>query len=1848
MKKLAQTFFFVILSLLCLSSCKQNQKKEAVKIDQGFSNYISGFTSGMLSNQSSIRIRLNAENSEAVKLNEEISLKLFDFKPSIKGKAYWIDKKTIEFKPEGMLSSGTVYEVNFYLNKLMEVPDNYKTFAFKFQTKKLSFKLKDINLKPYNNSDTRINQLTGVLHTTDFIDEKKIESVLKAKFKQNEQPIVWKHIASENKHLFVVDSIRREEEGTELILSWDGASLGLEEKGEERVEISGLNEFKVIKIEVVHQPEQHVRIQFSDPLKQNQELRGLVRLKNQDNFKIVIEDNELKAYTQKRISGTKTLLIHKGIENSSGFKLKESSSTELTFEAIKPALQLLGKGVIVPNSDGVPFQFKAVNLNAVDLRIVKIYEDNVVQFFQENNYSGYSELKRVGRLVLKRKIDLVSENIIDYGKWNVFSFNIDDVIELEPGAIYRIDLSFKKAYSLYPCAGGNDSEDEIDGFTENDEAEYEYYDSPDNYFPYEYHYYEWKHRENPCHVAYYSDNKNVSRNVVASNLGIIAKMGEDKTLHVAVTDLRTTEPQSGVKLSLYNYQQQFITQINTDNQGRAVIKLTSMPFLLIAEKEKDKSFLKLNDGSSLSLSKFDVQGLKVEKGIKGFIYGERGVWRPGDTLFLNFILNDKNKVLPENHPIAFELINPEGKIVERSVQISTGQTIFPFITETDPDAPTGNWNARVSVGGAVFNKTIKIEAIKPNRLKIKIDFGDKIVHTQANGIKGDLQVNWLHGAVAKNLNAEVEMSLSPSKTVFKNYRNFTFDDPASKFYSNDFVVFKGKVDENGKASIVKSINVQKNAPGVLKAVFTSRVFEAGGDFSIDQFSIPYYPYDAYVGIQLPESDERNQMLVTDKKHTVELATVDASGNPISIDNIQVTVYKINWRWWWERSTENLGSYVTGRYHTPVITKKVASKDGYASFNFEIKYPAWGRYLIRAQLPGGHATGDIAYIDWPSWQARNQQDNPGGASMLIFSAEKEAYKVGEEIVVSIPSNENSRALVSIENGSKVIANYWLETEKDETIFKFKATEEMAPNIYIHVTLMQAHANTVNDMPIRLYGIIPVKVSDPATKLSPQIQMADELAPEKTVQLKISENDGKAMSYTIAVVDEGLLDLTRFQTPNPWLSFYAREALGVKTWDMFDYVLGDYGGKIEQLFAIGGDGEIINDGKKQANRFKPVVMYLGPFDLKAKETKTHSFLMPKYVGSVRTMVVAATKNGAYGFAEKSCPVKNPLMILATLPRVLGPGEDVKLPVTVFAMDKNIRTVDLEVKANSFFETTTLKKTMSFEEEGDQMAYFDLKLLKKLGVGEVKVIAKSGNFKAEYDIEIQVRNPNPLVVESKSIMIEPGKSATESIQAIGLHQTNKLSIEFSSMPPLNLEKRLGFLIRYPHGCIEQTTSAVFPQLFLSNLMEIDGEMQTKIEKNIQEGLNRLLKFQIGNGGFAYWPGGLEANAWGTNYAGHFMLEAEQKGYSLPIGLKDNWIRHQKDAANKWSVVDNKSYYKSDFIQAYRLYTLALADNPEIGAMNRLKESGTLSVQSKWRLAAAYALIGKPEIAKEIVANAETEVKEYRELSYTYGSSLRDMAMILETMTILKDYNASVPLVQKVSDQMSSDKWMSTQTTAFCLLSMAKLNGNKKSDKEINAEYQLNDKKKEKLKILSGMKQIETAFEKDKNTSVFIQNNSDGNLFVSFINQGIPLVDDQTEAENNLQLEISYLNKNNQLIDVSELKQGTDFKAVVKIKNPGSMGHYKELALTQIFPSGWEILNTRLFDSGTNQEGDKATYQDIRDDRVYTYFDLNAGAEKKFIVHLNAAYLGRFYLPTISCEAMYDNKISARKPGKWINVVN
>ena len=1850
----------LIIVLLALTTIffvakKMTAKPKIIEVDSAFAEYVSAYTSGMLSRNSTIMIELanelpidsNYNDDNKIPLPDSNLLKnVISFSPTIKGKARFISNRMIEFVPEKPLKEQTLYTVTFKLSKLVDVSAACRTMRFQFSTYSQTMSVDWNASQNIDNYNIEWHTIAGNVKLSDAEDTLKLYKTINVTQNGKQLKVRWNKIDATN-YAVLIDSVLRTTEKGKVFITWNGKSIGVKENGKKEISIPALGDFSVTDVKVNDDENSSITLTFSDPIKQDQDVNGLINLSNNATLTYSIQQNTIQVFLAERIVGSYTLNVASGIKNFKGYAMNTTYNTTLEFEAPKPKVVINGKGSILPNSQGLFFPFETIGLKSVDVRIIKIYNSNIKQFLQVNDLDGDEGLKRVGKTIIEKNIKLPDITNANINKWTQHVIDLKKFINPDPGSIYRVSIKFKKEYTNFDCPS-NDGEDtenndeEIKDWTEEEWHGYGYDYGYDTWYGYDDDY-------SPCDENYY-DGKAVSRNILASDIGIVYKLDDDKTAHVYVSNMLTTEPMVNTEIEFSDYTNQTIVIGKTNGFGMLDVKLTRKPFLIIAKNGNQRGYLKVKENKANALSVFDIEGEQYQKGVKGYIYAERGVWRPGDSIFLTFILEDKQHTIPKNHPEKLELKNQTGMVVYETTTTNSIDKMYDFRCATTPNASTGNYMATVTIGNNVFNKRINIETVKPNRLKINLTFPDSILSVKNKTQKVQLLSKWLHGGNAKNLKTTVSAVINPAETTFKKYKEYVFQSPLKQTMSDEITIFSGTLNENGIVTFDALPNIPKEVAGVVKATYVTKVFEQSGDFSIDRAQVLIAPFKHYVGLQAPSKSNEYEPLQTNKKQVFKIITVDEKGNAAKVNQLQLRVYKLNWQWWYERDEDDLSNFVAKNATAIIKDSMIMPTDETANFSLTVKDKEWGRYLITVtDVNGGHQTGTIVFFDMPYWN-RESRTNTENATMLNFSTDKPSYKTGEKVKVSIPTASKGKVLISIENATKVLQSQWINATAGETKYEFVASATMTPNVFIHITYLQPHINTVNDLPIRLYGVIPIAVVDENTFLHPIVETSNTARPEENMIVKVKEQNGKKMSYTLEIVDDGLLDLTHFKTPNPWNTFFAKQALGVKTWDMYDAVIGAYSGKLDKMISIGGDGEYQDEYANKANRFIPMVKHLGPFTLEKGQTTTHKIAIPNYIGSVRVMVVAQ-HDGSYGNTQKEVAIKKPLMLLATLPRVFSPSEEIELPVTVFAMENFVKDVNVSIEVNSYIELSNKQQSVHFSNIGDEIVNFKLKVKNKIGIAKVKIKATSGKEVAYQEIEIDVRMPNPMTTQASEFVLEPGKSIIQPIQFFGFEGTNSATIELSTIPSIGLENHLNYLIQYPHGCIEQTTSSVFPQLFINNLMNISDTLNNQITENIKRGIKRIQLFQTVDGGFSYWPGENDASEFGSNYAGHFLIEAEKKGFVVPVALKSNWLKYQKDKAKKWNEAntsfvemhDEESY---QFLQAYRLYTLALNNTPEIGAMNQLREYKNLKPVAKWRLAAAYKLIGQFEVANLLVKNLPLEVTNYRELSYAYGSTIRDKALMLETLTNLKDEKRAAIVVNQIIATLNKTNWMSTQESAYCLLALCKYYNTYNSNAIFPIAYSINNGAASTLTIQKKIGKLflsETVF--PKQNSVNIKNTSTARLYGKVIIKGVPLTDNTKQVKNGISISVIYKNMNNETIDPTKIIQGTDIKAIITVVNLSKNKNLKEMALTQLFPSGWEIHNSRMDEVSVNTND--ARYQDVRDDRVYSYYDAPIGTAKIFTTKLNATYLGKFYLPAINSEAMYDNSITASVPGFWVNVV-
>lgn len=1792
-----------VVGLLALAAAACGGKQENAG---GFSNYIKACTGGIITDNSSVRV----EFTSPVSADCEAS-RLLSFSPSLKGDARWVSGSVLEFIPdEGALKAGKDYTAKLRLDRLFPIEDKaMKSFEFSFcvAPKQLAVSIDRLLVDP---ADPELVNVGGELRFSSPVDEETAKSSLSWNIK-GEGSLEVQGGNGGKTYSYTVSGLKRGPEARELTVKADASSKGFKKKAEAKTCIPARDGFSLILKNSVRGSEPYIDLMFSQLLDKGQNPDGLFTIVEASRWFYQKDGSRMRIYFENTDEKSLHVNLSAHICSADGEELGED--LELVFELGEkvPSVELRQEGNILPDPSDLSLYFNATQLRAVDLSIVKIYENNILSFLQDNDISGNDQLRRNGRLVYRSTIALDGDPSLNLHETHLFKLDLSGILRKEPGAIYVARLGFRKDYSLYGSADefGSGVTDGMvtlraeSGVSEEDE---DIWNQPYSYYYedfYDWSRYNWDESYNPLKDSFYMNGWRFPQvTLFSSNIGITVKSQNGQKLWVAVNDILSGEPVKGAEVDVYSFQKQRVGSGKTDRNGFVTIDTDRKAWAVVARSGRATGYLKVVDGQENNLSRFDVGGKTVSRGLKGYIYGERGVWSPGDTLHLTFIAEDREKRLPEDHPVTMEVYTPQGQFYEKQIDTDGKDGFHHFELGTSADDPTGIWHAYFKIGGASFHKSLLIEEVKANRLKVKLESGSKQLQSHRPATF-NIHSEWLTGPTAKGLNTTVTMTLKKAYGAFPQYEGYIFDDPAADYEGWSSEILSGTLDGNGNFSSRATMPGVPGAPGMMKAELVTKVFEQGGNMSVATSSLPFSPYPAYVGILPPES--RDGTLETDRDNVFKVVVVDPDGRKVDGHNIEYAIYKMEWNWWFQDSSSSIASYVNGTAANAVERGTVVARGGNAEFTLRTDYPDWGRYLVYVKdMTGSHASGCTVMVDWPEWRGRANRENPQGATLLSLSTDRDKCKVGDEVTLFIPGADKSHALVTVENSCGVLREEWVRTSPEGGKYKIKVTKEMAPNFYIGVTLLQPYRQTSNDAPLRLYGVKSVSVENADSRLHPVISAPSVIRPQESFKLKISEENGRPMTYTIAIVDEGLLDLTSFKTPDPWSEMYSKEALGIKTWDLYDNVAGAFSAALASALSVGGD-ESINADKVRERRFNPVVRYLGPFTL-TKGSRSHSIKLPMYVGSVRIMVVAG-RDGAFGNASRSVPVLNPLMILSSLPASVGCTESITLPVNVFAMEDGIKDVNVTVKAEGPVKVSPAGgESLSFSEAGDKVARFRLTAGKEEGEAKITIVAEGGGKKVSETLVLKVVNPNPPVISGERRMLAPGESTVFDWDPAG---TTDVSVQLSGFPSCDFNKIYDQSKAWGYSGTVQMAARGMAACY--SLDQLRKERRDDAGRMIENTLKQIYTRQISNGGFGSWKGGTRADEWTSSLAGEFLLKASACGFKVDAGVLASWRNFQKKCSvnyRKGSGVET-----SDLVQAYRLYTLALAGAADESAMNRLKADTGLSAAATWQLAGAYCLSGKKNIAREMTASTEA------------ASGESNRAVMLNTLVLCERLTEARELAGEVAESMN-DAW-SAETIAFGTRAMSRLAA-KIGREAIEAE--VDGRNTRSANAITGYTPEISA------GRTAIRNSSDATIWAELSLTSKPEAGSRQEAgASGLSIERSFVNASRQPVNPCSMQQSTDFYELISVRNLSGRT-LKGLELTQNCPTGWEVFNDRLYGAGAIDE-DAYNFKDMRNDGANWNFDLDAGEERTFVLHLNAVYEGEFMLPAAVCRYTEDGGIYA-----------
>ena len=1787
-------------------------------INEALLPLLDSYTSGVVAAGEPIVVRFKNPETMKVKFGEPIPAKAFQFMPALKGKAFWVDENTVGFQYEN-IDKDKNYVCKFKVSDFVDCGSE-QALEFGFGVRRQNFSL--VAQQPICLSNETMNYNLRIAFAVP-VDQDEAVNMFDEGFRKS-HPVEMTYVGN-NVYDFEVQNFERKNENYDVHVILDGKAVDAKAKMERDLTVYAKGIFIPLTFDV-DQSSDHATLFFSQPLKESQNLTGFITKNNNLGYKADIKGNKIDFYFDKsnlyryQLDELK-LGVKSGIRSDNGMVLQEDYEYALDLTEVQPKVRWTDEGVIIPNVDETTVYFDAICLNGVTLRIVRIFDDNILSFLQDNELTETYGVRKAGRL--EKKVRLAIDNPYP-NQWKTFPIVLSDYIKVEPGAMYQLSLNFGPAD--YTFASDEMRTAAVDN---NDKKEESYWDGE----AYDYKEYRYDGEWGDPNGYYYYNYVEKQKNIVVSDLAVTAKMGRNDMVDVFVYRISDAQPASGAQVVAYNFQKQELNKGTVDGKGHVQLQCANRPaFVVATDKKGSKSVIKLNDGNALSYSRFNVSGEPVEKGVTAFAYSNRGVWRPGDELQLNLMLNDLESSVPDDYPIVLEVIDANGRLYAKQVNTKPVNDIYCFTVPTNVSDETGLWTARFKVGTNTITKNLRVETVKPNRLEIKFDLPEVVSLSRNERV--NLNAKWLNGMKANGMKAEVDVQLRGGQTSFKEFPSYSFVNEMQSFEPQEISLFSGQLNSEGNTDVGFSPLKDVYAAQMMNGTFIVKVFEQGGDFSIASFTSKLSPYERYVGVDLPPTSSKyGSYYDTNKDWKFNIAMVNENGTACKSSVVlDYALYKLDYYWWWSSEDEyTLQRYASGTYKAPYQNGSLTC-NGTTSVTFNIPNNKWGSYLfVVNDKQGKHTFAKVINFDLGYGHSSSAT---GAPAQLSLKTTAESYEVGEKMVVTFPANDKAKALVTVEANDRVLQTMLVENLGEEGKVEITTTEEMIPNVYVYVALIQPH-DANNDLPIRLYGVIPVKVENKKLQLQPNITIPETANTKKKIDVKVSEAAGQAMTYTLAVVDEGILGLTNFSTPNPYGYFNSKQALSVRTWDNYASIVDAFSGELGSVYAIGGDG-ILNQEVTLDKRFKAYAVTLGPFELKAGDANTHSFEVPQCSGALRFMVVAKGKGKAFGSSEKRMTVVDPINLYASAPRVVAPGDELNLKVQVQAPTMKNKTLEVKFQNQNLNPVGALPTSVKIDGNGEGLVTVRTNIPKTLGNAELKVLVTGDGYTAESSTLMPIRMPYAERRNTITKDVEAGQTVSVPFNLEGMDGTQQGNVTVSSLLPIDLFGRIDYLLGYPHGCLEQTTSKAFPQLYLNYFIQLDDKAKEEMKNNIETAITNLKSYQKSDNSMTNWPGGRYTDPWTEIYALHFLVEASKQGYNVPQYFLDGLLSYQADRAKQWK--NNIDYKWGETIQAYRLFVLALAGKAEMGAMNRFKELELHYDLTKALAAAAFAQTGKTSIAQNLLPNV-TDGRAMSDYYTSFGSEIRDLSFLTYVQMLCDvDKQTVQNNVNNVCRMMSSHRWVDTQSTAFALFVLGKYAEKMNAvNTGLSATVKVNG---EERTLNTNMASVGFGYTpKLGNNTIEIKNNTDQKITANLYTKTSVAEYDMNESGNLIKMSVNYFDKSGAPANLTALNAGTDLRVQITVQNP-SEWKVTELALSYYLPSGWELVNDRLM--GDMRGNEDAKHVDFRDDRAYFYFDLYPGAKKTFTLKANATYEGNYMIPAIRCEDMYNDEIYYQIPAR------
>jgi len=1496
------------------------------------------------------------------------------------------------------------------------------------------------------------------------------------------------------------------------------------------------------------------------------------------------------------VSGTNYRLeISEKLKGFLGGNLENKYSTQVSFGEMEPAISFVNqKGVYMTSKGTRNLALNVVNMPKVNVQIYRIFENNIQHYLRSGRYTdGYyddeGDYTNGGVQYNTYEMDKYSNKILDR------VYETKDLAVLNN--VHLLNLSF------------------------DDVATYK-----------------------GIYLVIASSVKDnwirTTKLVSVSDIGLIVKAVDDEVF-VFANSIKTAEAMGGVSVNLMSTNNQTIATLKTNNEGIAIFKdLKSkgkgfVASMVTASIDKDFNYVLFSD-TRVDASRFEVGGRRVnESQLMAFIYGDRDIYRPGETIHLNTVIRTEQWQALNNVPVKIKLIAPDGKefkIVRGQLNKEGAYATNIFIPGA---AITGSYTAEVFSSNDVLlnSKQISVEEFMPDRIDVKLELSKKEMFA-GDSLKATITATNMFGPPASDRKYELQFTVDRGNFYSKNFPQYNFSiqtDNKSPLTTDG--IREGKTDAKGSATEVFTAPAEWRDQGLLSVKAFATVTDETGRPVNRAVSFPIFTQKEFFGIKM------NDFYVNrGEKFIIPLIVTDKDGKAIGSEaHVQVVRYD----WYSSLERDQYGN----RYHYISKKKEVLLADQVITLtskghDFSYVPRESGEYEIRIQKPGSSRFVSSQFYAYGWGYTNNTSFEVNTEGQIDIQADKESYSVGDKAKFIFKTPFNGKVLVTIEC-DKVIETRYLKTDNRSCFIELPLREGFLPNIYVTATLFRP----VDDGSIPLtvaHGFLPVKVEKASNKLSVAINCVEKSRSrtKQTIKLKSAPNT----EFTVSVVDEGILALRRYQTPNPYNYFYQKKALMVDGYDVYASLLPDLklrrsstGGDMDMKMAMAMDKRVNPLTNK---RVKLVSLWSGIMKTDANGEANYSIDIPQFSGDLRVMA-CAYKSGSFGSSDKHIKVADPVVISPSIPRFLSPGDSLVMPVTLTNTTNKPANASTTVKVSgSLVINGPSKQDCVIPANGEKKVTFSIVAPPSMGLAKIVVSVNSMNETFNDSTDITIRPATTLV--KKSLNGEIQGTGTISLQHEFIPSSASAVVTVSSNPMVKLGKSLSYLIGYPYGCVEQTTSKAFPQIYFSDLvknMRFGNSSGESPVENVQAAIVKLQGMQIYNGALSYWPGNSDESWWGTAYATHFLAESKKAGYEVNQEVINRCLlymgqkvkEHQMESDYYYwdymNVVKNRKIYKKENI--YSLFLMAMYGKADISSMNFFKSQvDMLALDSRYMLACTYLAIGERKTYEQLLPKAFEGEQSKHSFGGSFYSYLRDEALALNVLLDVDPDNVQIPImVRHISQQLNRMDYVNTQEAAYSFLALGKFT-RKLSKENVTATISVDGK------VVGDFKGQELVLKKGiagKTLNV----TTNGKLFFFAEISGMNAKGDVKEEDKFIKARKSFFNRFGQPINPSNVKQG-DLIAVKLTLENSEKSIVENIALADILPAGFEIENSRIGEvADMNWIKDQAfeDYLDVRDDRI-TFFTHAELKPRSFYYLVRAVSTGTFKMGPVSADAMYNGE--------------